>query len=361
VIKRIIAVGMSAVATLSLATAPATLHNVSLSSTTFNPDKGEAVTLRFSIPKPSAVTVKVFDTDHFLVRVIANGTQLKAGAHAMRWNGRDDAGLVVPNEAYFFTIEAKDGTGSVAVYDPVTFSGGEFADITQGQVSRASGTISYQLSQPSRVLLRAGLRGSALFKTIVDWEPRPAGAVTEYWNGRDEDNLLDLLERRHTLVLSYMTLPASSVITYGNTRQTWRQYRAARPNAPRKPERPMANERQISPHFLKSRLTDRTFRVRLSFPELERVAPQPLPVVKGRAMVRVDVDPADLAVLGDQQFEVILFVDTVFHAEEERGYVPLNFPLEVTQLPPGEHVITANIVTLGDQIGVGSRRIRVAK
>jgi len=326
-----------------------------------NTSTGSIVDLRYRLSADATVTVSVFDPDHNLVRTLAKNAKRRAGHHREKWNGKDDAGAIVPNEAYFFTIEAKDSAGNTAVYDPVTFSGGEFADITQGQVSRRSGTLSYQLSQPSRVLLRAGIRGSALFKTIVDWEPRPAGAVTEYWNGRDEDNLIDLLGRKHTIVLSYMTLPANSVITFGNTRYSYRQYRSSRKAAVKKPERPMANNRQISPHFFKSRMTDRAFRARLTFPEIERGAAQPLPVAKDRVVLRIDVDPADKEILRDQQFEVILFVDTVFYTEEERGYVPFNCPIELTQLPAGEHVITANIITLGDQIAVGSRRIRVAR
>jgi hypothetical protein len=30
-------------------------------------------------------------------------------------------------------------------------------------------------------------------------------------------------------------------------------------------------------------------------------------------------------------------------------------------LPAGEHVLTVNIITFGDQIGVGSRKIKVVK
>ena len=65
-------------------------------------------------------------------------------------------------------------------------------NVTRGQLDSQSGTMTYQLSQPSRILFRAGMASGLLYKTIVDWEPRASGAVTEYWNGRDEDNLLDV-------------------------------------------------------------------------------------------------------------------------------------------------------------------------
>jgi hypothetical protein len=33
----------------------------------------------------------------------------------------------------------------------------------------------------------------------------------------------------------------------------------------------------------------------------------------------------------------------------------------LTSLTPGEHVITVNLVTFGDQIGIGSRKIKIVK
>jgi len=78
-------------------------------------------------------------------------------------------------------------------------------------------------------------------------------------------------------------------------------------------------------------------------------------------LARIEVSDKDREVLTYQQFEIILFVDTVFHAEEERGYLPFNYPWELKNLPPGEHVLSVNIITFGDQIGVGSRKIKIVR
>jgi hypothetical protein len=334
---------------------PLALTGVVISKQTFNPSSNEHIEVTYTLSRDAVVRLRIYDVDRRLVRTLAMGVKRRGGRNHVTWNGRDDVGRIVPNEAYFFTIEATDADGNTAVYDPVTFSGGEFGDIRVGELDRASGTVTYQLSQPSRVLLRAGITGSAMLKTIVDWEPRAAGTVTEYWNGKDENNLIDVLGRKHTMILSYMTLPENSVITYGNSKYDYRTYRATlAPNRPLKPDRPMANCRRLSPHFSESRLTDRSFPVSVSFPER---AAADVPKSAGRVIVRLDVDPKDRPVLEGRQFEVILFVDTVFHLEEERGYLPLNAPIELGPLPPGEHVITANVITFTDQIGVGSRKL----
>lgn len=339
------------------------IFGVALSATSFNPSRGDKIECRYNLSRDARVTVKVFDADRQLVQTLASDSQRKSGQNKEIWDGKDLDGMVVPNEAYFFNIEAEDSEDHRVVYDPLTFSGGESADLNQGQFDHDNGTISYKLSQPSRVLLRAGIPGSALLKTIVDWQPRVAGEITEYWNGKDEDNLIDVWNApNHMLILTYMTLPDTSAITIGNDKYGYRAYkRNLKTPRPSKEERPMLNVRKLSPHFLKSRLTDRGFKVLLSFPELDKAGSNEIPIVKDKLLIRADVPGEDKDVPLSQQYEVIIFVDSVFYAEEERGHLPFNFPLELTNLPPGEHVVTVNVITFGDQIGIGSRKIKVIK
>lgn len=339
------------------------VYDVTTSAAAFNPTRSDKVEVRYSLSRDARVTVNAYDADRRLVRSLAADAPRKAGQNREVWDGKDLDGAVVPNEAYFFCVEADDGSGQKVVYDPVTFSGGESADIMQGGVNRESGTLTYKLSQPSRVLMRAGIPGSALLKTVVDWQPRVAGEITEYWNGKDEDNLVDLLSvPNYQLVLTYFTLPETSVITVGNANYDYRAYKAGlKSPRPAKEDRPMTNARRLSPHFLKPRVTDRAFKVGLDFPELGAAAAVGVPEVRDKLLVRAAAAAADKDITLDQQFEIILFIDNVFYAEEERGHLPFNFPVELTNLPPGEHLITVNVVTFGDQIGIGSRKINVVK
>ena len=336
---------------------------VALSETSFNPSRGDKLECRYSLSRDARVTVKVFDADQQLVRTLVSESAKTSGQNKEIWDGKDSDGMVVPNEAYFFNIEAEDSESNRVVYDPIVFSGGESADLSHGQFDHDNGTLSYKLSQPSRVLLRAGIPGSALLKTIVDWQPRVAGEITEYWNGKDEDNLIDVWNApNHMLILTYMTLPDASVITIGNEKYGYREYkRNLKTPRPTKEQRPMMNVRKLSPHFLKSRLTDRAFKVLLSFPELDKPGSSEIPNAKEKLLVRIDVPDQDREVPLTQQYEIIIFVDSVFYAEEERGHLPFNYPLELTSFPPGEHVLSVNVITFGDQIGIGSRKFTVTK
>ena len=240
------------------------ISQVSVSARSFAPFMKETVEIRYSLSRDAAVSVRVFDPDLDLVRAIASMAPRKAGANRETWDGRDMDGKIVPNEAYFFTIEAEAPGLAPAIYDPVTFSGGDYGDITRGELSHEMGTFDYKLGQPSRVRLRVGIQGSAMAKTVVDWEPRVAGTITERWNGMDEDNLVSIWNReRFVMILTYFSLPENSVIAVGNQRYTYRAYKTGLPAPrPKKEERPFAGNRKITPHFLRSRVTDRAFRVR---------------------------------------------------------------------------------------------------
>lgn len=336
---------------------------VSVSPASFNPARGEKVTLAYTLLRDARITIKVLDPDRSVVRTLVSNGAARSGPRTQTWDGKDAGGRLVPNEAFEFVIEAVDATGMLTSQDSAATSGGEFGDIRRGSTSRESGTVSYTLSQPSRLLLRAGIPGSALLKTVVDWEPRPAGQQTEYWNGRDEDNLVDVLGlKERSIIISYMTLPDNSVITYGNSAYTYREYveRYAK-NRTKVPMPTFRNNRKVSPHYTKDRLKDRGFKLKITFPELDKPGAPVIPTARDRLLVNIEVDPKDLEVVANQQLEVILFTDLQFHSEEERGYLPFRYPLEVADLPAGEHVLTVNVVTFGDQVGIGSRKFKVVK
>ena len=105
------------------------IFDIALSATSFNPSRGDTLECRYSLSRDARVTVQVFDADQQLVRTLVSDSQKTSGQNKETWDGKDSEGMVVPNEAYFFNIEAEDADRNRVVYDPVTFSGGESADL----------------------------------------------------------------------------------------------------------------------------------------------------------------------------------------------------------------------------------------
>ena len=67
----------------------------------FNP----RTTLRFSLERAAATRLTIFDVSGRALRTVVDGV-LPAGAHAVVWDGRDDAGHAVPSGTYMYKIES---------------------------------------------------------------------------------------------------------------------------------------------------------------------------------------------------------------------------------------------------------------
>jgi hypothetical protein len=69
-----------------------------------NPAVGHSA-VRFSLPRATNVTLRVYSTSGALVRTLANG-QMPAGASTVNWNLADDAGRPVGNGLYLYELNA---------------------------------------------------------------------------------------------------------------------------------------------------------------------------------------------------------------------------------------------------------------
>lgn len=355
-LTRLVLLAAMLVGTAHGAAQPVTAVQVDKGS--FNPGAGESVTLGFRLEQPAAARIQVYDPDGGLIRTLPVPAGPDGSDQRVTWDGRDDSGKAVPDEAYTFVIETAAG----AVYDPTTFSGGEVADLTDLTFGD-SGAVGYRLPAPARVLIRLGVHNGPMYRTLVDWKPRPAGSVTEQWDGFDLDQLVRLRGHKDlSALVTYATLPAATVIAYGNAAETYRAYKLGRgKDRPVKPERPPAADatQRFRPESLVPPAWARAPDVTLSFPDFP--APDAVPTAKRTVAVRIEVASEDKPRLMGDQFEVLLFVDSQFFAEAERGYLPLNWTWELAQFPPGEHILTVNISSFRGQVGVASRKVLVEK
>jgi hypothetical protein len=338
------------------------LSDVKTSKTSFNPGLGEEIALYYHISKPAKVSVHVYDPDHALIRMLAAEKDMNAGEQTIIWDGKDPDGNLVPDEAYFFTIMAEDESGAKEIYDPTTFSGGAGHDITTADINPQSQTITYKMPEMGRVMIRMGIQGGPLMNQLVDWKPRVKGIITEYWNGKDKDNLVDLHNHaKFKMIVTYFTLPENSVIAFGNNTQTYRDYKKSiTAERPVKTERPSSVQR-VSPHFRLPRTVDYSPGLRVTFVNTQGTDSDGATIISEKTMVKVELDEQDKLIFQNQQFEICFFLDYEFYAEDEAGYTPFNWVWDLSNVDVGEHVLTVNISGFKDQIGVLSRKVRVVK
>jgi hypothetical protein len=82
---------------------------VALTPRVFSPQGGFAsrqAAISFTLGRPGAVTARVYSRAGRLVREVADGLSLGAGANVVYWDGRDHEGKVVEDGIYLVSIEA---------------------------------------------------------------------------------------------------------------------------------------------------------------------------------------------------------------------------------------------------------------
>ena len=309
------------------------LSNVKISKTSFNPGLGEEVALYYHLSKPAKVSVHVYDPDYGLIRMLAAEKDVNAGELTIIWDGKDLDGNLVPDEAYFFTIMAEDVSDAKEVYDPTTFSGGAEHDITTADINPQSQTITYKMPDMGRVMIHMGIQGGPLMNQLVDWKPRVKGMITEYWNGKDKDNLVDLHNHpKFKMIVTYFTLPENSVIAFGNKTHTYRDYKKTlAAQRPIKVKRP-SSVQKVSPHYHLPRTLDYSPTLNVTFVNHKGTDSDGATIISEKTLVKVELDEQDKLVFQNQQFEICFFLDYEFYAEDEAGYTPFNWVWDLSNV-----------------------------
>ncbi len=319
---------------------PGGIEEVKVSPSLFNPSQGEKCTISYKLSSPSPITIKIRDENSLLVRTLLKGKKRKSGSDKELWDGKDDRGIIVPPEAYTFTIEGKGFR-----YDSVTFSGGELLEeLNPSARKKPPCSISYTLPTSARVRIRIGVKGGPLYRTLLNWEPRPPGSHSESWDGRDKTGKVNLASNPLCFIfLEAFSLPDNSIIVSG-------------PPQEKKKEGRKISEREINSSSRPLYEHARHPRWRCKDPEMKIILPEGLPrreegipILSGECPLRIEVDDEDLKWLREEKFEYIFYVDDEFLCEEEEGAAsPYIWCWDSRQYKDGKHLLSVNLRSFSD-------------
>ena len=199
----------------SEASPPRGISSVSVSRAFFNPGLGQRVEISFLVKEAGSLDLSVVDRHKGLVRRLASGAPIEAGRVSYVWDGRGDAGQVVPDEAYSVRIDLAGRSGK-QTYAPAGRKS-KPVSATTTFYDRQNGILAYRLSAPSRVFIQGrSLRAS---RTIVNGEPRIAGSVIDHWNGYDVSGEVYIPALPgFSISISAVALPENAIITVGTAR-----------------------------------------------------------------------------------------------------------------------------------------------
>lgn len=326
------------------------------SATALAHGSGDEIVFTARVARKGQLTLKLLSADRDIVRQWTQPVE-GPGEYRFRWDGRDDLGQAVPDEAYTPMAEWA-GEGSPEVDDPAAMSGGEVLEDTPRALV-GQGDIAYELSAPARVLIRVGVKGGAMMRSLAVWAPRPAGRNLQRWNGFDEDGVVDLRNDRLAILVAAFRLPNFAVITSGNPGASYRDYRRSRqwkelPDSAFREAASKTTERngmRVARQHFAPRYKDREPRVTVSLADADGKPLSPRDPVATAVRVTVDLFPEDRWLLEETLYEVAFFIDGEFVSEEENGYVPISWLWNTQALPPGPHLLTVNITGFTGRVG----------
>ena len=326
-----------------------TIEQVAVEPKTLDLTKQTEVSLRYSLPRPSTVSIELFDEDGQLVRQLALGRQ-EAGAQTARWDGRDGEGNPVPSGVYRYVIRAHGQEGQEWVYDPSQELGGEEIEPRDFQWDPQSGRFRWVMPKAGHARLRIGMEGFPHLRTLLDWEPMEAGEQSLSWDGMDASGLIRLRDHPQLAIkLAAFALAPNTIILRGQNPGTLHV-------PPKKNVRMLPVERPLYLHAGHPRSTCREVGLRIEFPQARSDA-EGRPILRGKVPIRIALDPADTTRMINERFELAVFEDLTVIFEEEEALNPFTFEWDTGRLTPGQHLLTVNLLGHDDHFGVETQAV----
>lgn len=322
----------------------------------FNPSGNEQAQIQFRSERDGQAMVRIYDRRAYQVREFAVEHITANETVSVAWNGKDDLGRLVPNEAYFFTIEATDIQGNRAEYDPTTDLKPRFAPMAVNYDSDQQ-KLSFTVDQDAVVDVRSGVSdGGPLLVKLVEWKPFLQGDYSIDWDGWDKAHTVRAASLpNHQLYSQIMPLPPNSMLAVGNPDGQNDIYSLIYPqnDLKRKSSTDFADKRysqaDASPYKHLSPVFNFDFNDVLS-------TENDLPVLGDKGSITLRLQESLKQRVTETRYEILLFVDFKFVTEIEEGRSPAKMNIDMDNLSSGEHVLTVNLVTLQGGLATLSKR-----
>ena len=339
------------------------ISGLSVSPPFFNPSLGQKEAIVFKLAGRADVTVSILDRDLVPVRTLPTLVKV-SGETRIEWDGRDDLGRVLPDEAYSLRVEAIAGNRH-ETYEPARGFMPTLSD-PKRSYSPVSGVLRYELDTPSRVHIQAGeavlvgndgKRDGPVLKTIVDRAPRASGSVIETWDGFDESRTIHIPSLKNFAIsILGASLPPNSIITIGSRAESFRDYISAIPG--RKPVQQAHGAHGHAQHIGLNAMEDHSPELSLAVsgerdPEGRiRVSGKPLKVT-------VALNAKDAGLFLRPESELLLFLDEKPLTKRTSEAASTTFSIDSASIPPGEHRLTANWISSSGPVAVHATKLIV--
>jgi len=311
--------------------------------------KGDKAAISFTTSEKSFLSILFKDEGGNLLNEYEIGLQA-AGKQVFSWDGKMQNGETIKTDVAIYVIDARSEDGQRVRFDPSSETGGTDLSFPKFSLDKKSGKIEYTLPQAARVRLRAGILQGALLKTIFDWKAEEAGKHEFIWNGLDKSGEINLLKNPDlNLNLNAFSLPDNTIIINGIEPAY---------SEPDSIYRALNTGRHF--HYPHPRINCHEPKFKIVFSDAIEKDEKGTPLLKGKTAFSVEIDPSDQTDLIRKRFEVMVYFDSNFLFEEEQAVTPATFMLDTSGWAPGYHLLTVNVMSYDDHIGVETVEVKVA-
>ena len=178
--------------TQGLKNQPAGIFGTDVPRDVFSPVCGcdsRTATIAFRLREADRLDVSIVDGSDSVVRTLERGREYARGPVEVEWDGRDDAGKVLPEGEYRPRVRLRDDRTTYTLPNPIRIdvtpprvelvSAGPAVFSPDGDRRRDSVTFRYRLSEPGRGMLFVDGE-----RRVLTRFPRPEGSIT--WSGKFE-------------------------------------------------------------------------------------------------------------------------------------------------------------------------------
>ena len=255
---------------------------------------------------------------------------------------------------YLFSLVASDPEEKCVGIYPKVRGGGEIIQVKDSEIDPEKRTIAYSLPRAACVRLRAGFREGLYLQPIISGEAQPAGRHTVAWDGSGQAGLFTNLYQHSAVHVSILavTLPVNILVAQGSSTLST--------NYPQPDLQPLPSHLVdlASPSWLNSGREKPDVLIADDYTlVLETHEDSSARTVE----IRTDCISANRSRLFNKRFELMLFLDTTFLAEDEHSQLPFSYRMSIRGLAPGRHIFTANVVDSDSSLGTVSKEFVVIK
>jgi|GEM_PF-2420409 len=193
--------------------------SASLSADMFDPIQGQSVAVNSALTAPATVTLLIKDKTGNVVRTLVEKASRTTGYYSDLWDGRNQAGEVVPSGVYLYVIEYEMG-GQKYLYDVTNnvdssrYTPSVVYPPSFNPFSSETNFFRYTLTQKSEITVYVAPFTSGAgerVRTLLLRYPQKAGSYVQVWDGTDDFGNL-VAEGNYVIAVMAWRLPDNAVI-----------------------------------------------------------------------------------------------------------------------------------------------------